>query len=614
MYGLPTSWEPNIATKMFYNSVTATWSPCSRTIAISMNFELGVKILDAVTLATLTTLEFPIDAMCFAKRLIFSPDGHLITWLGSCGSIWKFVTWDLQTGVVVSSISPEQEDDHRDSCLVTYSACGTMFGVLFCHSNDFTLCVYNALSGTRSYSHPVKGPISCNIWTCGEFLQFATMGTESVTIWELGFISTYPPTEVEMHSIPDGFHSPDVFLFHPTLPQLALMKGKGVCVWSTQGSKFLLDSTSLHGTQQMSFSPDGQFFVCDSRAFREGGLEILLWKESYTGYVLHKRLTSKLGVFKPLISPDGGSTIVFGGPVIQLWHTMDSTTPLPISSQNPNHFIVEFSPDQVLAAVVKLEDEIVTVLDVKSGIPQLIIHAGMGVYGLGITRSSIVVVGDGKIVTWNLPIGDHVSNLRMDITNSIQTTTFNHRQFNNDRGMPAAFISPDLHYIAIKDICIGEDGQSTKESYSLYLYDIPTGQYCESVPVKQFAAPWFTLDGYEVRCWEDYHMDRWKIIQGSESNISKLEYLESARCHPNEVPWKPSHGYRLVDDQWIFDSSGKRLFWLPPHWRVCRQALYSRTLWEWRILEWHSRNRTWRGQFLMLLHDELSEAVILELK
>ena len=210
-----------------------------------------------------------------------------------------------------------------------------------------------------------------------------------------------------------------------------------------------------------------------------------MWKESHTGYILHKCLTSNPSVSSPLISPDGGSIIAVGLKAIQLWNTMDSSTLLPTSSPSANHFIVEFSPDQVLVAIVRLEDEIVTVLDLKSGIPKLIIHTGMEVYGLGITGNSVVAVGDRKIVTWNLPVGDHIPNLEMDITNSVQTIAFNHRQLNKDSEMPAALVSPDLCHIAIKD---GGRTDYIAPS-SLYLYDISTGQHLGSVPIQSHSTP-----------------------------------------------------------------------------------------------------------------------------
>ena len=455
-----------------------------------------------------------------------------------------------------------------------------MFGTLFYNPDDCTLCIFNVLSGIHIYTHPVKGPISGNIWISGECLQFATMGTRSVTTWEVGFAETNLPVEVETHSIPDIFHSPDVFLLHPTLCSLALIKGKSVCVWSTQDSKFLLDPINLDHNQEMSFSPDGHFFVCGKQTLGGKGLEILLWKESHTGYVPYQSLTSNLNVSKPLISPDRGSIIAFNCEAIQLWHTMDSSTPCTIlaqgfqRNQNPNHFIVEFSPGQMLAAVTQVEDEMVTVLDLQSGVPRLIINAGMRVYGLGINGSSIVAISNGKIVTWNLLTESHITGLRMDITNSAWTTTFNHGQFNN-RGIPTALMSPNLYCFVIKD----RDVDTSTSPNSLYLCDIPTGKHLGSVPVEYDCTPWFAQNGYEVWFWKDDGIDRWKIVEGSEPSITKLENLGLTIDEPVS-PWHFSYGYKILDGQWIFNYSGKQLLWLPPPWRSYQSGWTLGELWQ----------------------------------
>jgi len=59
--------------------------------------------------------------------------------------------------------------------------------------------------------------------------------------------------------------------------------------------------------------------------------------------------------------------------------------------------------------------------------------------------STIVVVGDGKVVTWNLPAGDHVPKTRGNMNNSIQTT-----KLKQSRSISSQYasISPDLNYIA----------------------------------------------------------------------------------------------------------------------------------------------------------------------
>ena len=301
--GLPTSWDPSIATMPFPGHVTvAAWSPCS-SIAISWGrYFPTVEILDAATLARLTILEFPTDDLAIGSRLIFSPDGRLLMWAGSSRAGEKLISWDLQTGVVVNAISVTGGS-------IAYSACGTMFGVSSYGSSGATINIHNAHSGTHMCSHQVRGRVSGEIWAHGEYLRFTTATPRSITTWEAGFTSTHAPTEVETLSIPDDCHYPGSFLVHPTLPRIALFHGGRVRVWNTQDSKFLLDSAHGAYDDTMTFSPDGRFFACDSATPEGTFAGIRLWKESDTGYILHQKLIYDFRVRRALISPNGGSVI-----------------------------------------------------------------------------------------------------------------------------------------------------------------------------------------------------------------------------------------------------------------------------------------------------------------
>ena len=222
------------------------------------------------------------------------------------------------------------------------------------------------LSLTHMCSHLVGGQVSGEIWAHGEFLRFTTMTPGSITTWQVGFASAHSPTEVGTMSNPDGCSIPGVFLAHPILPRLALVREGRVRIWDTQDSKFLLESGQVGCDWRMSFSPDGRFFACNSMTPEGKSTGIYLWKESHTGYVLHQKLTSDFGAIRPLISPNGGSVIAFGDLVIQLWHTMDPATSLSTvsaqtSQSSGKDFVLRFSPDETLAAVMRKKDKTITV-------------------------------------------------------------------------------------------------------------------------------------------------------------------------------------------------------------------------------------------------------------
>ncbi|KAF9642741.1 hypothetical protein BDM02DRAFT_3132890, partial [Thelephora ganbajun] len=370
--------------------------------------------------------------------------------------------------------------------------------------------------------------------------------------------------------------------FHPALSRLAFSHSERILVWDARHSKFLLneDASQPRGT---SFSSDGRFFM-----HATPHSAIYLWKESPTGYVLYRKLNRETGTSHQLMSPNGESTFAFGFRAIQLSRTVDPTTSF---SRKQGHagFIVEFSPDETLAAVVRFMDNIITVLDLKSGDPLSIIDTGMGVHGQRVAGSTVAAFGPMEVVTWNLPARDHVLNTKANVNNSIQTAT--PRVIYLKMPFRPISISPDLHTIATEDTsCFG---------YHLDLHDVPTGQYLGSVPMRgeRCGRPWFTPDGREV--WyitDEGEANGLAIVEDSEFGVIKLEQLGPTNQPPSTPPWLSSRGYKITDDGWILGISGKRLLRLPPRWRSS------------------DTNRTWSGRFLALLHGTLPEAVILELE
>ena len=95
-----------------------------------------IVVLNAVTLKQLHTMHHPHNISC--ENLVYSPDGHLLT--GYSCQLNCIVSWDLQTGGVISNVST-QEYGLCDS--MSYSGCGTMLGNLF----GSKIIIYNVLSG-----------------------------------------------------------------------------------------------------------------------------------------------------------------------------------------------------------------------------------------------------------------------------------------------------------------------------------------------------------------------------------------------------------------------------------------------------------------------------------
>jgi len=572
--GVSTSWDPSAANRRFPNRVTvAAWSPCSRFIATAFRESCDVVVLDAMTLEKLHTM-YPQDQGISWTKFIFSPDSHLLT--GYSYDPGSIISWDLQTGGLISNISTH--GTYACSSM-TYSGCGTMLGGLFGWE---IIIIYNVLSGAQIFSHLVNESVINTIWTHGKNLQFATMEPGSIAIWEVSFTLDHPPTQVSSLPTPDNFLEDGLVLL-PTLLLLAFFLDKRVVVWDAQHQKTLLDSTDVKDPEMMSFSSDGHFFVCGT-----GTTEFHLWKKSPDGYLPHQKFISDRGSANPVVSPNGGSIISFGGLMLQLWHTKNPSTSPPSTltpaSQHTRHFLLEFSPDKSLVAFTRWLDKTVTVLDLKSGNPHLVINADIVICGIGITESRITVVGDGKIISWELPGGDYVPNAQRNIDDSVQTTTFEHPFFIEDVW---ASISPDSKYVAF--------GKTMELDEDLHIYDMQTGKKL-MVTQSHGWLPGFSQGGDRVWCATTNGMvNQWAIIEGNGSNNIELEKIGEVEKQQDGFPWHSSCGYEVTDDGWIVSSKGKLLLWLPYQWRSSTKTI-----------------RKCNGKFLALLYSRLPEVVILE--
>jgi len=629
--GVPMSWDPVVtAVKFSHKAQHPVWSPCSRFIAIKVHdwSTSEIQILDAATLKRIRSLTPQQD---YTQSIIFSAESHSLAHLSS--NLEASTGWDLQTGVPARITStpwgrkwhhPEDSDcvkgmrgvpwgDTRRSLSITYSGCGTMFGILLehyfkhynnCDGDDYddnnnnkaaVIITYNVLPRASVIgSYRVEIPVAHMIWTHGECIRFAVFRQGSITIWEVGFVSEHPATEVESMPTPDNFDpESSSFLFLPPLFRLAFILKNSIFVWDAQHSKPLLSCVDIERPREMAFSSDGSFFTCAT-----DGFEIYLWKDSPTGYALHRKLMSSAAGSTPLLSPDGRSILAFSRLTLQLWRTSDSIIPLSTiptrTLQSTKPFTLEFSLDEPSVVVARLLDNTATVFDLKTGVPQLTINTGMEIYGLRVGGSTVVVVGEGKIVTWNLPQSNHSLNATANVNDSIWSMVFNCSLIRRSTPLPSTLISPDFNYLAMKGSAI--------RMVALDIYDMTTGKCLTREYFRKHLWDtrvnahrlWFTPDGHEVWCLNESNSEGWAIAKDSESGLLKMESLGAFRGQPKVCPWKSSRGYEIVSDGWILNSNGRRLFRLPPHWRSRKD------------------NTMWSGRFLALLHSELPEAVILE--
>ena len=590
MCGVPISWDTNTAARLHYSRIKlAVWSPCNKFIAVALWDARVVDILDSATLQHLQTLESPLDMSTEGRGLAFSPDSCILTYAsrddqGPLGQVLVAVSWDLQTGGVVSTIRQQGPKSHYPGrTYLTYSADGGMVGLSY-HCWDSSgvtvnIFMFSIATGTHTHTHSLSShtPVLDNIWAQGESFWFTTTDEKMITIWEVGLTLGATPTKVETLPVPCSFEGNWV-KFLPTQYRLAVVSMYRVQVWDVWKSRCLLDCRDTNFSSKISVSPDGCFIACLT-----AGSEIYLWKESPAGYILHGKLLSTTGCSGLHFSQDGKSIVTWGSHTVQLWCTGGVVTPPPTKApKNNENFLLDFSPDGTVVATAMQRDSMVTVLNVTSGVLQLTINAEMEVYGLRVVESRVFVIGQSYVVTWNLPTNDHIPNARVDLSNSTQTVVLHNP---STTGLVGATISSDTSLVGY-----------IKGDAHRYLYtcNLSTGEYIE-YGLTEGNALRFSPDGCNIWCADNSgEVEVWRV--GSTFHSPEDQGLIVGIGDPPEgYPWESSYGYWITSDWWILGPDGKRLLMLPPPWQS------------------HVVHQMWKGQFLTLLHGGLPETVILDL-
>ena len=605
VHGAPVVWDSNTATATFHFEIKlAVWSPCNRFVAICPDPTMSVAILDSKTLQRLQNLEFQREVPVSPSALVFSPDTRLLT---SCiynetlGGRSSVVSWDLQTGGVVSDIRREEPSYVQVRSCITYSTNGRMVAVLFRSKSSDTISIYDVAAG--SYMHSVdnlnptlKVPYLYTIWAHGESLRFATPSPMTITIWEVGFHPAATPRKIETFSIPDDTIPAAVFSpgesyetipskFHPAPYRIAYSLHKpsdAIMVWDFRASKFLLHHPTIDFYAPVAFSPDGRFF-----ALTTDESEICLWEESSAGYILVEKVTPGTPYPTPRFSPNGESVITFGGSIIQLWRRQSLTTTssnLTRLREDNGGFLLEFLPDRPWVVTARKGGKSVTVLDLNSGVPQFTIDTSIEVYGLRPIKNTIVVIGGEKVITWNLPGANLLSNARMNVGDGTQSRYAG--KLVDFTTVESASVSSDLQYIALLR------HRPLHQHTRLEVHCRSTGQ--ELHQTVEASALWFFPGRHDIWCAADNEA---KVFTIASDALNHTKTVADIKHGELGCPWGSSCGYTVTSDGWVLGVGGERLLMLPPLWRSSLEV-----------------DRVWNEGFLALLHCGLPEVVILDLK
>ena len=147
---------------------------------------MKVDILDSAALQRLESLESSISP--WPEVLASSPDSQILTSFARryyCPHTTAFVvSWDLQTGGVVSAIDYKGPCDvNTKKAHITYVRNGKMVEALSQYASSIIISIYDVISGV--HIHDADQP-AYKIWTHGESLRFATLKLTRITNWRVG--------------------------------------------------------------------------------------------------------------------------------------------------------------------------------------------------------------------------------------------------------------------------------------------------------------------------------------------------------------------------------------------------------------------------------------------
>ena len=481
--------------------------------------------------------------------------------------------------------------------------------------HNWVLYTHDALNGTQlcqviipSQTHHKLGAS----WVYKDTLQFAMSveadGKSMINIYELQPTSASPLHTVSSFPIPSDivlFLMPSYwnFSFSSVSLHASFILKKELIVLDVQSSKILLwtRGAQVDDVAQPCFSADGNFVACIISENR-----LCVWQNTPTGYVLWCSLRARLPFSSLSWSPTSVSIMCWGPSGIQVLHLGNHLSPMSPNESEPSNkggdHLVAYSADKAHIAIAKRGCHVVTVLDSLSGTPQQVINTDMQIEDTKIFDNTIIVIDSDKLVSWGLEAAGVVQ-----------------CGYSYGRVIHESFIiDPDAMYLKLSHDC-SQIAYTDKEM--LYIYNIQAQEILRyTLCSNWFGGFLFSPGGHEL--WvasrghyntfslkkigtEDYWHKR-LLFKGNhpeeERPLSRDEWLLSEKEEPkDEWEWMnifSSYGYCIQrDSEWITNSRGSKVLWLPPVWRTER--------WE---------EVRWDDNFLAFLNHYHPKPMIIEFK
>ena len=517
---------------------------------------------------------------------------------------YKVVVWDIQTGVVIK--------DFRIGTTIPeeIAFCGNQIIVLISGSGK-TLRVYDVLRGVQLSEEallPSHARYARSYWGHGDSILLATSfeinGKITINIRDLQPTSSLPfpviesfllqPTSCLPFPVNESFllqpHEGEIS-FSPVSFHASFHTNHGVIILNVRDLKILLEmggSAGQNYAKSLCFSPDGHFF-----AYRTQAEVIHVWKNKSTSYVPWSNFALQFpGLNGFAFSPSAISILSWGSYGIEL---LDNhlRPPPPEGARHDRKtgaHLVAYSADGTSIATARSRESVITILDPLLDTPQRYINTNMRILEIKIFDNVLFVADENELVSWDLGVGgtgrDAHGVRRGTLDGILGTGLFK--------------ISNDCSQIAIVT------------EMAVFLYDIKTKRILNECKIEHVTLDQPTTDYiWDIRFSPDGHQLRFllgEIPIGASGPCYCATLLTTKDWRSAEVTrefledgWSrdsrfPPPGYRTrVGSGWVEGPGGRKLLWLPPHWRTRRMT---ETMWD--------------GNFLALVDERHPGPIIIE--
>ena len=513
---------------------------------------------------------------------------HRLTWTRRA---WRgespgvMLVWDVQTGVLIGN-----------------SHVGNLGNVAFIGNqgkialiDKDTFCIYDGLIGTRVCDGTIPESPSLQLgaeWAHGESLRFATSSKTGeglmIRICELQPTSVPPLLVVDSFQIP--FY-PGEFTFSPVAFHASFVTREEVIIVNLRdpNSSFRTGAARPLYRPRGCFSPDGSFFACGTDE-----QEILVWKNAPTGYVPWNTLRLRLPFSGFSFSASGTSILSWGPEGVQLLDQDNRLSPPSSDKVEPDHYrrkhLVAYSTDSACIATARQEGSVVTILDSLSGTPQQFIDMDTQILDIGIVDDAVYAMDARALASCQLEAGGTVRD-----AHDVRRVTIDLAAHAHGGSVERVVLSRDCSQIAF----------TTEET--VFLYDVEAQEIFDKRTMDdKIMDIQFSPDGRHlcittiVGIYDEHERPSIhcfvKLEMGEDRRFGNVtrEFLEVEWSRNSLL--QPPHGYRIgTGSDWVEDSKGSKVLWLPPGWRTK-----------------HGLGARWNGRFLALVGGHNLRPIIVE--